>query len=577
MATSHEKITRWQQLKEKRVGFNNTFTLIARYVDMMIMDFESNTYFNRRGNVIPDDVMDNTASHVSTQAASSMLGSLWPNGAASFKLIPHPHNVPDSEAVRAWFRDVVNPAMHDKMDDPQSGLEVALDEVMHEAVNYGTGSLGVFRRTDKNLPIRFKTHNIKCNYIDEGPDGKVDTNYFCQRMTVKQIIQEYGEENVSQDVIELARATKLDDEVEVLTTIEPRDIGKQNRVGLLGAPFERMDIEVETGKVLKESGFGEFPVPTVRFSKKVGEVWGRGPGINALPEIIEINAIMEAATLAIEKLLDPPLALLDDGRLGAGDIDTSPGALNVLTVSGKLAADKVISPIFTVGDFHAVIPLIEKLVGSIKNHYYLDRLLDLNNQTEMTLGEANIRNSLRGDSLVSVYRRFSAELFTPMVIRVFNILLEDGFFGVVEGSVQEALLLEEDAIFVKHIPNEVIAAIMQGLDIYKIEYISPAARMMQSQETSGLISTMEIIGNLGRVLPNVVDNFDTDGMVKRLAQLLGVSIDVLKSTEAVQASRQLQAQAAQQQSQIDQAREVSEINRNNSQAQATANGSAIAG
>lgn len=577
MAAVHEKIERWNQLKEKRIGFNNTFTLIARYIDMMIMDFTSSTYFNRRGDVIPDDVMDNTASHVSVKSASSMLGSLWPNGATSFRLIPHPHNIPDSEAVRAWFRDIVNPAMHDKMDDPQSGLEVALDEVIHEAINYGTGSLGVFRRADRNLPIRFKTHNIKCNYIDEGPDGKIDTNYFCQQMTVKQVMQEYGRENVSSTVIEQARDKRLDDLVEVLTTIEPRESDLQGRVGLLGAPFERMDIEVATGKVLKESGFGEFPVPTVRFSKKVGEVWGRGPGINALPEIIEINAIMEAATLAIEKLLDPPLALLDDGRLGAGDIDTSPGALNVLTVSGKLAADKVISPIFSVGDIRNVIPLLEKLTSSINNHYFLDRLLDLNNQTEMTLGEANIRNSLRGDSLVSVYRRFSAELFTPMIIRVFNILLEDGFFGVVEGSVQEAMLLEEDALFVKHIPNEVIAAIMQGLDIYKIEYISPAARMMQSQETSGLVSMMEIIGNLGKVLPQTIDNFDIDGMVKRLSQLLGVSIEVLKSTEAVEASRQVQAQAAQQQHEINQAREVSEINRNNSQAQATTNGQAIVG
>lgn len=577
MATAHEKLERWQQLKDKRVGFNNAFTLIARYVDMMELHFTDTTEFNTTGNLIPDDVMDNTASHISQKAASSLLGSLWPNGASSFNMTPHPQNIPDSQAVRDWFKNVVNPVMHDKMDDPQSGLQTALDEAVSEAMNYGTGSVGAFEKPDPNRPIRYKPHNIKCNYIAEGPDGIVDTDYFCENLTVKQVIQRFGRDAVSATVIELADEKQWNDIVQILTTIEPRNPDELGREGVLGAPFEVVELEVETKHIINESGFAEFPVPTVRITKKMGEVWGRGPGVNALPEIIELNVIWEATTLAIEKLLDPPLALLDDGRLGAGDIDTSPGALNVLTVSGKIAGDKVISPIFTVGDIRNVAPLLDKLSASVNNHYYLDRLLDLNNQNEMTLGEANIRNSLRGDSLVSVYRRFTAELFTPLVIRTFNILLQRGFFGVIEGSLEEAELLADGVMTITHIPNEILSAVVRGLDIYKIEYISPAARMVQSQETSGIVSTIEMVSNIGGTFPQAIDNFDIDAMVKRLAQLMGVSIEVLKSTEAVQAGRAIQAERAARQNQLTEAREISEIQRNTSQAQATANGQAIQG
>ena len=94
--------------------------------------------------------------------------------------------------------------------------------------------------------------------------------------------------------------------------------------------------------------------------------------------------------------------------------------------------------------------------------------------------------------------------------------------------------------------------------------------MLQTEEADGLIKILELASGLAANGSDAVDQFNIDDMVKRLASILGVSVDVINSTEVVQVTRQNRANTNAQAAQIAQAKEVSEINRNNSQAQATA-------
>ena len=69
----------------------------------------------------------------------------------------------------------------------------------------------------------------------------------------------------------------------------------------------------ETRKLLKESGFDYLPPTIGRFSKNAGETYGRGPAIDAYPDIIMANAQAESIIRAAEKQLEPPLLIMDDG------------------------------------------------------------------------------------------------------------------------------------------------------------------------------------------------------------------------------------------------------------------------
>jgi Bacteriophage head to tail connecting protein len=560
------KEQRLEQLKQKKRPFERMFELVARYIDMRVVSFtdEGKSTFVQ---VIPEDVINNDVSHIADTAASALFGALWPNGANSFRINKH-RSILDSQVIKTFFKSIVNPVMLDTMDNPENGLLLALEEAIAEYMNYGVTSINVKENEDsQSKPVSFTCWDVKGNYIDENEDKFIDTVYRQRTMDVRTLVSEYGYENVSAAVKRMFDSYLYDEKVNVIITIEPRDKRKQITPGNMGMPIETLHYEKDTLKVLREGGFPEFPTPTARYKKKPDEVWGRGSGGQALPEVIEIQAIWEAITIAYEQFLDPAIGVLDDGRLGGNDIDTSAGGINVFNVDTLTGGSNPVFPIFQNAEPSGALLLAQQLTQSISQHYMLDRLLDLNNQTEMTLGEANIRDRLRSDSLRRVYARITAELFIPIINRTFNILFRRGMFGVMPGSEQELEFILSGKDY-EYLPDEIINAIIQNKDFYDIEFISPAARMLQTEEANGITSILSLSVELSAAVPTILDQFNIDDMVKRLASILGVSVDVINSTEVVQGIRQQRAEFQAQAAEVEQAKEVSEINRNNAQAQA---------
>ncbi len=559
------KKRRFAQLQQQKRPFERLYTLIARYIDMRSVTF-SDSGRTSIVNIIPEEIINNDVSHIADSSSSALLGALWPNGANSFRIDRH-RSIPDSEVNRQWFKEIVNLGMLDVMDNPENGLQIALEEAVSELNNYGVGSVNIKDIPgDLNRPARYNCWDVKGNFIDENNDKFIDTMYRWWNADVGEVVKEYGLENVGARTRKLYIDNKLEDKVLVAITIEPRDVRDQDKAGSLGMPIESLHFEWDTNKILRESGFADFPVPTARYKKKPDEVWGRGAGGQSIPDVIELNAVWEALTIAFEKFLDPPLGLLDDGRLGGSDIDTSAGALNVFSVDAVVNnVSNIITPLFQTGEPNGAIVLTEKLLQSISQHFMLDRLLDLNNQTEMTLGEADIRNSLRSDSLRKVYARITAELLIPIINRTFNILFRKGIFGVIPGSEQEMefILLGRDYTY---LPDDIIDAIMQDRDFYEIRFISPAARMLNTEEANGIMSVIRVATEAGAAFPQALDSFNIDEMLKRLSQILGVSIDVLNSTDTVQLIRQGRADFQKNQTDLENADKIADINMKNSQA-----------
>ncbi len=151
MSKTMKKRQRLAQLQQLKRPFENLFTLIARYIDMRDVSFtdQGKTFVM---NIIPEEIMNNDVSHIADSASSALLGALWPNGAGSFRIDRH-RNLPDNQTIKTFFKDIVNPAMLDIMDNPQSGMLIALEEAISELINYGVASVFV---KDKLLVILFK-------------------------------------------------------------------------------------------------------------------------------------------------------------------------------------------------------------------------------------------------------------------------------------------------------------------------------------------------------------------------------------------------------------------------------------
>lgn len=550
-------LSRHKKLQSEKAVLNGIYSLISEYV----FNKKYNLAGTPNGGLFVDgDIYDNTGLRANSIMSNVMVNNLWPNGPRTFR-VRRTWDTPDTKENKEWFK-WVNSQMYSVMDNSRAGLVTALDEYMLDQGSYGISGIYVSEvDTDLTCPIRYTAWDIKSMCVDEGPDGLIDTVFVEIIMTIRNAVREYGLENLGQKTQKAFMDGNLEEKIKILHVIEPRIDRNPRKYGVKDMPIASIHIEVDSRKIIKESGFEEMPVFVGRFIKVLGEKYGRSPAMVAMPDILEANATREAISIATEKQLDPPLAVYDDGSLGGGSIETSAGAINVFSVSGRINNGRPIEPLYTVGELQSSYNHIETLKEAINNHFYLDRLLDFNNETRMTLGEAQLRNALRGQSLGTFYARQEMEVITPLIKRTFNILLKKGLFGVIQGSYEEIELLKQ-GIKPVYIPNNIVQRILGGLDIYELDFISPAKRTMQSEELQGTIETANFAIGVAPAVPEILDNIDSDKMLRRIAKLSGADEDILKDMETVQVLRKARAEQQAQIMQLEQARQQSEIGRN---------------
>lgn len=548
---------RFKVLKNNKRSLISLFKLISEYVYNRKYDGQD---IPNAGIFADEDIYDNTAQRANGIMANVMVNNIWPNGPRTFSL-GRTWDTPDTEEIKTYF-SYVNQQMYSVMDNTKAGLQTALDEYMLDQGAFATSGIYVKEKEDdRAVPVRYEAWSIKGRYIDEGPDGNIDTIFSEISMSVRNAVKVYGYENLSARVRKDFDNGDIENKVKILHVIEPRLERDKSKKGVKDMPIASIHIEVDTRKILKESGMEEMPVFIGRFSKVPGEIYGRSPAMVAMADILEINAVREAISIATEKQLDPPMAVYDDGALGAGAIDTSAGAINVFSVTGRLNAGKPIEPLYTVGELQSSYTHIDTLKETINNHFYLDRLLDFNNETRMTLGEAQLRNALRGQSLGAFYARQENEVITPMIERTFNILLKLGRLGVIQGSKEEVEQLKRGMQPV-YIPEELVQRMMNGEDFYEITYLSPAKRTMQSEELRGIIETANFAVQVAPASPEIIDNIDFDKLIVRVAKLSGAPMELIKDSDTVKKIREARAKQQEEIAKMEQARQQSEIGRN---------------
>jgi len=549
---------RFDSLKSKKRPWLENYQLLGEFIHSRKQEFTS---AHEAGEFLNRELFDSTGPKSAKTAASSLVSHLWPQGTKKRLVLEMPRSLKNtkSDETKTYY-EFVSEVILDVMDDPKAGFANAFLEYMLDEIVFGTA--GIEAEPHPETKVNYTPWDVKSMHIAQGRNSLVDTVYIAVQRTVHEMVAEYKIENVSKETREAFEDLRHNDKVDLLIAIEPRMSPTFNKRGKEAMPFQSKHIEIKNKHMVRESGFNEMPIKVGRFSKLAKEVYGRSPGMDALPDILESNAIWEAVTIAIEKTLDPPLGVLDDGKLGGGEIDTSAGAINVFNLSGRAGEKNPIFPLFTVGEIKQVVNLLDKLGESIGDHFFIDKLLDFNNETRMTLGETQIRNRLRNAALGSVYTRQISEVIQPIIERTFNILLAGGHLGVIKGSVDAdiAELLGETPVI---IPDEVAQLMLKGEDVYKIEFFTPAMRIMQAEEAEGIFRLYEMaqqIANTGD--QSVLDSLDADIAISLFAELVGAPSEMMRSGEEIALIREDRAEALEKQQQFDAAQQASEAARN---------------
>lgn len=556
-----EKLRRYEELKAKRQHWLKIWQLVGEYVHTLKQNFIQTQ--EPPGQILNSEVFDTHGRKSNVRMSSMLIGMLWPNGGKSFRLNPVKKITKNKQ--NSEFYEEISRRTAEAMDDSKAGMTLAQQDYMIDQGAFGTSGIGVWEGDESDLI--FTAFGVQNIVIDEGKNGRINTVFIERKWTLRKIIEDYGIENVSFKMREAAAQKQFDEKFKVIIAIEPRFIINPTKLNNLNMPWSSIHFEMEGGHVLREKGFQEMPIMMGRFFKNHMEVYGRSPGMDALPEILELNAVREARMLAQEKTLDPPLGIISDSKVGGNRVDTSAGAINVVKVKGQVTDKSPIFPLFTVGDLTAAKDQIEELKQSVSDHFFIDRLLDFNNTRQMTLGEAQLRDRLRGQSLGSLFSRQIKEVYTPLIERSVNVLFRLGRLGVIKNS-EEARRLEalgeDDILFV---PDEVSELMLAGENFYEIKYHSPAARLMEAEEAEGIVRTFEFASGAANAFPEILDNLDPDEALRRLGEIFGAPISVFADNETVNTIRQVKQQQLEQQQQLEAAKQGGQAAKDISQAQ----------
>lgn len=567
--STQEYLANWEQMDSDKRPWLIHFQAIAEIFFTRKMDF---TRVIIPGQFLQADVFDNTAQFALHLAASVFLSYLWPESARTFELEPveEIRDVPGVEDYMRWATKRV----HRIMDQPKAGLSVALLEYLLDLLAFGTSGVGTFENpdvdTEPEVPVLYDAWGIKNMNISETAQGYVDTIYYVRPLTVRQLVNEYSRpgDKIPPKVMELYEARKYTEKIDVLVVIEPKkpEAGKKGQAGM---KVRTVHIAKDHTFRMRVSAYEEMPIHVGRQYKSLDEVLGRSSAMMALPDAQSANVLAEAILVASEKQLDPPLVVLDSGRLGGGVVDTSASAINVYDTGGRLGQEKPIQPLFTVGEFNHAVETLQSLWEKIMQAFLLDRLLDTNNKVQMTAYETSVRDHKSGQAAGGTFGRQEKEVFTPMVQRTVKIAFRKGYLGIVTDGIGGKLRAFWEKLTGGSkpvVPDVIVKAHAAGLDFFRVKYVSPAARFQQGEKLRGLMQAVDTVIALAPVIPGVTDNIDGDKTVRDIYEYTGAPMNGVRTLEDLKKFRAANRQKQDQQEKLAAAEQQSNTNLKNAQA-----------
>jgi hypothetical protein len=508
-------IDKFETLKTQRATWEDHWQDIANY----FLPRKSNITVKRtKGDKRHDQIYDGTATHALELLASSLNGMLTNTISPWFLLKFRTEAMNQEDEAREWLESCAKIMQQVYQ---RSNFQQEIFELYHELLAFGTSAM--FIKDDVKDDLRFKTIHISEIFITEDEKGYVDSLLRKFHLKNKNIPAMYPKAELPNALKSKVANAPFEESV-ILHSVHKSNtpMGYKNKDNM---DYISCHIHQETGTILKEGGFMEFPYVVPRYLKSSSnEIFGRSPAMNALPDVKMLNTMSKTTIRAAQKQIDPPLMVPDDGFILP--VRTVPGGLNYYRAGTR----ERIEPL-TIGANNPLgLQMEEQRRKAIRENFFVDQLMTVQGQN-MTATEVMQRTEEKMRLLGPVLGRLQSELLQPLITRSFNLLLDNKKFP------QRPELLGEEMI--------------------EIEYVSPLAKAQKTQELSSIMRGIEIFGSLQNVAP-VFDYLDIDGLVGHVTDVLGLPAKVMRSKAEVQQIQQQKQQQQIEQAQMQQAQQVAE-------------------
>ncbi len=494
-----EALQRFSAMKAERSAYEPMWQDIRELVRPGTSDFQR---YTSPGTTRTENQYDGTARQALVDLASALQAYNTNPADRWFGIgIEGEEKVTDKEALM-WL-DQVADIIYREYAHPDTNHQSALHENYLDLGGFGTAAN--YQEYDSKVRrLCFRAYPLAHCFIAESNKSRVDTVYRCAEFTLRQLVQEFGKESLPEKVREeLESATGAKDpdkKYEVLHCVYPRSDRDPNKYNGTNKRYASLWVLKEYCHVLKEHGYDYFPYHVPRWEKLAGEVYGRSPATNCLPDIRVLNRIEYTMLKCGQRATDPPLILENDGFMLS--FKTAPGSINF-----KEPGTAEVQWLEHKGNFPLTKEMSDQKRDAIRKAFYAEWVKIERKKERQTAYEIAEMKEEQLQMMSPNFGRLASELLNPMIAMSYNLLRDHGR--------------------IPHAPEQLH---QRKLQVY---YLSPAARAQKAIKAISIGRFMQEIIPVIQVKPDVIDAIDVDEAMQELARAREVPPNVIRSPEEI--------------------------------------------
>ena len=424
-------------------------------------------------------------------------------------LEPEDERLLESQENAEWFAEAED-IFFRHVERPEAGFHPQAGEVYNDLCAFGNGSLASLYVPAEGL--LFQAMPLSETFIDLDAGRRVWMIFRYFPLAAYHVQLQYGE-GISRKADEFVKSGRLSENVWILQSFTPNPEYRGDRFGAGARRFLSVTIEYEQESILRKRYHDELPIAFVRWNMDPGEIYGRGPGVQALSDQQMLSEMQRTTLMGAQMSVLPPMRVPDNGAVV--QLDMSPAG--VTTVRPGTGDD--LRPLFDRNDMNVDIgvTMIQQVQGRVRAAYHAE-LLQIVQDPRMSPTQV-LEIAARAQQILSpIVGRIQSELLEPVTDRCFNLLLRNGWMPPIPAG-------------------------LSGQQI-RIRFVSPVQRAQRAGEANALLNALNATLQLAQLDPSALDSIEADEVVRFLFDAWGVPPHLLRDRDRVQALRRARAEQA---------------------------------
>lgn len=539
------------QLENERSSFISHWRDISEHISPRRARFSTSE--TNQGDKRNQKIIDSTAVLALRTLRSGMMSGVTSPARPWFKLTVSDPKMAEDVAVKEWLDEVSRRMTTVFL---RSNLYNVLPVLYSDLGAFGTSAM--LMEEDFDDVIRFYPFPIGSYSIANDAKLKVNTFHREFRMTVRQLVQEFGmkdkekPQDIDWDVFSPYIKSQWENGeweqwIDVYHYIIPNEDYKPDSDDPLKKRFKSVYIEaglnpryteaLDETKTLRVGGHDYFPVLCPRWEVTGQDVYGTScPGMETLGDIRQLQLHEKRGLQAIEKMVNPPMTAPTSMRNQR--VSLLPGDV---TFTDNREGQQGLRPIhevkFSVQELEMK---SQQIRNRIQRGFYEDLFLMLaaSDRRQITAREIEERHEEKLLALGPVLEQLNQDLLDPLIDNTFSIMLNQGL--------------------IPQAPPQ-----LQGSDL-KIEYISIMAQAQKLISMGSVDKFTQYVGMVAQYDPSVLQKVSADQLIDVYADIVSLPNGIVRSDEEVaqmraeaQKAQQAQAQAEQMKMQASAAKDLS--------------------